>query len=226
MNISSSSALYGTSTYAMQSSSMMSGKNEMATKFAEALLTSMDSDSSGSIDSVEFSDAALALSGSSDSSSIADAFSALDEDQNGALSLNELSSAMESTMSQEGTMAAGGRPPPPPPPPPQESSSDSQESSYTEEELSALSDTTATTNSVLSSLYETLSNNFDAADSNADGTVSTQEAMAYQEAIKETSAGGNQKPSEGDMMKNLLAQIIASYSTQNSIASSSLNLSA
>lgn len=225
MNISSSSALYGTSTYAMQSSSMMSGKNEMATKFAEALLTSMDSDSSGSIDSVEFSDAALALSGSSDSSSIADAFSALDEDQNGALSLNELSSAMESTMSQEGTMAAGGRPPPPPRPP-QESSSDSQESSYTEEELSALSDTTATTSSVLSSLYETLSNNFDAADSNADGTVSTQEAMAYQEAIKETNAGGNQKPSEGDRMKNLLAQIIASYSTQNSIASSSLNLSA
>lgn len=225
MNISSSSALYGTSTYAMQSSSMMSGKNEMATKFAEALLTSMDSDSSGSIDSVEFSDAALALSGSSDSSSIADAFSALDEDQNGALSLNELSSAMESTMSQEGTMAAGGRPPPPPRPP-QESSSDSEESSYTEEELSALSDTTATTNSVLSSLYETLSNNFDAADSNADGTVSTQEAMAYQEATKETSAGGNQKPSEGDRMKNLLTQIIASYSTQNSIASSSLNLSA
>lgn len=220
MNISSNS-LYETSAYASHgSNSSSSSTSSMSSKFAEELLTSMDSDSSGSIDSAEFSTAALALSSSNTKSDAAATFSALDTNQDGVVSIDELTSSIESILGQQGTMAAGGPPPPPP------SSSDSgEDTGYTQEELSAMSLSTSSTDSKLSSLFDTLSNNFDDADGNGDGKVTSKEAMAYQEATSEASIGTNQQKDD-TMMKNLLAQIISSYSTQSSAQASTLSLSA
>jgi len=190
----------------------------MSSKFAEELLTSMDSDSSGSIDSAEFSSAAIALSSSNDTSSTKEAFSALDANQDGVVSIDELTSAIESVIGQQqGAMAAGGPPPRPP--------KDKEDTGYTQEELTAMSSEVSSTDSKLASLFESLASNFSSADADGDGKVTSSEAMAYKESTKETSVGSTEG-SENKMMKNLLAQIISSYTNQNSTLSSSVNLSA
>lgn len=222
MNINGSYAQYGVSAYSSYGSSNTT--NDRSAQFAEALLSVMDADASGEIDSAEFSKAALELSSISDESAISEAFSGLDTDENGSIGLDELSSAF-SQMAAQGTMAAGGPPPPPPGPPPSKSE-DEEDTGYTVEELTTLASETSSTDSTLSSLFDTLVANFDAADENGDGRVSATEAMAYEASAKEESMGTT-KVQEDDKMKNLLAQIIASYATQNTFTStSSINLSA
>ncbi len=278
--------------------------------FAEALLTSMDSDSSGSIDSAEFSSAALALS-ISDESAISSAFTALDSDGDGSVSSDELNTAL----TQMSSSAAGSMPPPPPsgendvglsademtsmleevsstdenlasllssvvenfdaadadgdgkvtfaeamsyqrssesntdttemstvsaaggtpPPPPPPSSSEDEDTGYTEDELSAMADSVSSTDSALSSLFETLASNFDEADANGDGKVSAAEARAYQDSknssdttktpevasTQESTTSGND-----DLMKTLLAQIISNYASQNTLSGTSVSFSA
>ncbi len=193
----------------------------MATKFAEALLTSMDSDSSGSIDSAEFSSAALSLSSSSDTSSATETFSALDTNQDGVVSVDELTSSLSSILGQQGTMASGNTPPPPPPP------SKEDDTGYTKDELTAMSSDVSSTDSKLSSLFETLAANFDSADTDGDGKVTSAEAMAYQESTKQASTGSTTTSnSEDGLLKKLMEQIIAQYTNQNSISTSAINLSA
>ncbi|KIM09845.1 MAG: hypothetical protein KU29_00885 [Sulfurovum sp. FS06-10] len=225
MNINSSSS-YGVSVYSSYGGSSTASTNDLSSKFAEALLSTMDADSSGGVDSTEFSKAALELSGISDESAISEAFSGLDTDENGAISLDELSSAFESMASQGGAAMAAGAPPPPPPGPPPSESEDEEDTGYTVDELTTLASDVSSTDSDLSSLFETLVANFDAADTDGDGRVTASEAMAYQESSKEESMGVSEKKGEEDLMKGLLAQIISSYGSQNTLAQSVLNLSA
>lgn len=172
----SSNSLYGTSlggTYGNSTSS----RSSLGSQFAEALLTSMDSDSSGSVDSTEFSSAALALS-ISDESAISSAFSSLDSDGDGTISTDELSSLF----SDESLMAAGGMPPPPPPPP----SSTKEDAGYTADELTAIAEEVSSTDNNLASLLSSIVENFDAADADGDGKVTSAEAMAYQRSSQNT----------------------------------------
>lgn len=224
MNINSSSS-YGVSAYSSYGSSNTTSSNDISAKFAQALLSTMDVDSSGGVDSAEFSKVALELSGISDESAITEAFNGLDTDENGAISLDELSSAFES-MASAGVMGMGGKPPPPPPAPPPAQSEDEEDTGYAVGELTTLASETSSTDSALSSLFETLATNFEAADANNDGRVTASEAMAYQESSKEESMGVSEKKGEEDLMKGLLAQIISSYGNQNSTTQSVLNLSA
>lgn len=309
----SSDSLYGASLGASYSYGTSSSATSESS-FVEALLTSMDSDSSGSIDSTEFSSAALALA-DSDESAISDAFTSLDSDGDGTISSDELSSMltqMSSSMAQ-GTMpppeqsssgedaglseeeitsmledvsstdsnlaslltsvsenfsaadadgdgkvtfaeamsyqqsteastdtteastvsAAGGTPPPPPP-----SSSEEEDTGYTEDELLAMADEVSSTDSALSSLFETLAANFDEADTNEDGTVSASEARAYQdssnsdtttsasEVASTSSTEESATSSSEDLMKTLLAQIISNYASQNTLSGTSVSFSA
>jgi len=222
MNINSSSS-YGVSAYESYGNSNTTSSTKMGSKFAEALLSKMDVDSSGGVDSAEFSKAALELSSISDESAITEAFNGLDTDENGAIGLDELTSAFES-MASAGVMGMGGKPPPPPGPPPKRE--DEEDTGYTVGELTTLASETSSTDSTLSSLLETLASNFEAADANGDGKVTASEAMAYQESSKEESMGVSEKKGEEDFMKGLLAQIISSYGTQNTTTQSVLNLSA
>ena len=128
-------------------------------------------------------------------------------------------------MASTGVMGMGGKPPPPPGPPPAQSE-DEEDTGYTVGELTTLASETSSTDSALSSLFETLATNFEAADANGDGRVTASEAMAYQESSKEESMGVSEKKGEEDLMKGLLAQIISSYGNQNSTTQSVLNLSA
>ncbi|ACZ13144.1 EF-hand domain-containing protein [Sulfurospirillum deleyianum] len=169
-----SSSLY--ETYLSYGSTTSSSRSS-SSDFAEALLTSMDSDSSGSVDSAEFSSAALALS-ISDESAISSAFSSLDSDGDGTISQEELSASL----SESSNMVAGSMPPPPPPP----SSSESEDTGYTQEELTAMAEDVGSSDSNLASLLASVVENFDAADSDGDGKVTAAEAMAYQQSTSES----------------------------------------
>jgi len=307
----SSNSLYGTSSYASYGSSTNS-TSSLSSKFAEALLTSLDTDSSGSVDSTEFSSAALKLA-SADESAVNNAFKALDSNGDGSVSIDELTSMLSA---QQSTAASGSMPPPPmrpssstqedsgytkdeltsmasevsstdsnlasllssvaenfsaadtngdgkvtsaeamayqqstqdtasgttdaskvaasgsmpPPPPPPSSSSTQEDTGYTKDELTAMASTTSSTDSKLSSLFETLAQNFDAADTNGDGKVTSLEAKAYQDSTKAESMGvasnATTGTDENSLMKALLAQIISNYATQNTISGSSVSFSA
>ena len=177
MNISSNS-LYGTSSYATYGSST-SSSSSLSSKFAEALLTSLDSDSSGSVDSAEFSSAALELS--SDTSAVNDAFSSLDSNKDGSITIDELTSML----SAQSTMTSGSMPPPPP-----SSSQGKEDNGKTKDELTAMAEEVSSTDSNLASLLSSVAENFDAADANSDGKVTSAEAMAYQQSTQETSTSG------------------------------------
>jgi len=308
MNINSNS-LYGTSLGATYGSSTSSSRS-LVSQFAEALLTSMDSDSSGSVDSAEFSSAALELSSSSDESAINNAFKALDSNGDGKISTDEFTSAlsaeataangsmpplpssssrskedkgytkdeltamanetsstdsnlasllssvvenfsaadangdgkvtsaeamayqrssqeMSSGTTDASNIAASGSMPPPPPPP---SSSNEEDTGYTKDELTAMASSTSSTDSKLASLFETLAQNFDDADTNSDGKVTSDEARAYKDTTKAESMGvastATSKTDDNTLMKALLAQIISNYATQNTLSSSSVSFSA
>lgn len=183
----SSNSLYGTSSYASYRSSTTNSTSS-SSSFAEALLTSLDSDGSGSIDSTEFSSAALALA-NGDQSVVDNAFSSLDSNQDGTVSTDELSSLFEQNAP---TMAAGSMPPPPP-----QSSSSSKDAGLSADEMSSMLESVSSSDSHLASLLSTVVSNFDAADTDSDVKVTFAEAMSYQQS---TQSSTNSSSTAASMM--------------------------
>lgn len=152
-----------------------------ASTMAEDLFSKLDTTSKGYIEESDLSSALSSLSSSSTESttSASEIFGQLDSDGDGKVTQDELKTSIqklaESLDSQfdEMRMQAGM----PPPPPPAES-----DVGFTEEELTEQLAEIGSTDSARSSLISNVVNNFDAADTNADGKVSFQEAMAYDKA--------------------------------------------
>lgn len=169
---------------------------------AKELLSSMDTDNSGSIDSAEFSAAAQALASNSSSSSstsssstdssssTTDTFNTLDTNSDGSLSTDELMAALENSKPQG---KEGGMPPPPPdgappPPPPSDSSSASSSTSSSSDIFSAL-------------------------DTNQDGSISSDELAALfsdtansgETASTSTSTASSSQKLSDIMLKNILS---------------------
>lgn len=153
-----------------------------AATMAEDLFAKLDTSGKGYI---EQSDLTSALSSTSSTStegtaSASEIFSQLDSDGDGKVTQDELKTSIqklaESLDSQFDAMRMQGGMQPPPPPP---SESDA---GFTEEELTDQLAEIGSTDSARASLISNVVNNFDAADTNEDGKVSFQEAIAYDEA--------------------------------------------
>lgn len=153
-----------------------------ASTMAEDLFAKLDTSGKGYI---EQSDLTSALSSTSSTStegtaSASEIFSQLDSDGDGKVTQDELKTSIqklaESLDSQFDQMRMQGGMQPPPPPP---SESDA---GFTEEELTDQLAEIGSTDSARSSLISNVVNNFDAADTNEDGKVSFQEAIAYDKA--------------------------------------------
>ena len=152
-----------------------------ASTMAEDLFTKLDTTGKGYIEQSDLTSAISALSStsSSGSNSASELFSQLDSDGDGKVTQDELTTSLqklaESLDSQfdEMRMQAGM----PPPPPPAES-----DAGFTEEELTDQLAEIGSTDSARASLISNVVNNFDAADTNEDGKVSFQEAIAYDKA--------------------------------------------
>ncbi len=151
------------------------------------LFSRLDSKGQGYLEKSDFA-AAFSAIGESDESTIADVFAALDGDSDGKVTESEFSSTLSQLqqeldsqftqmrmqgMAGQGPQGmAGGMPPPPPP----------NDEGFTEDELSAQLDEIGDSDSDRASLISDIVANFEAADSNGDGKVSFQEAMAYKQA--------------------------------------------
>jgi Ca2+-binding EF-hand superfamily protein len=144
-------------------------RKKMAERMAEKMLKDLDTNGDGSISKAELAKASTAASGTSSTSdtsstsSLDDLFKALDSDGDGAISKSDLAGFIEKAGPPDGgPQGAGGPPPGPPPggPPPSSSAADG---------ASKNSDSTSSKTNQVS----------DPADTNGDGTVSTEERMAF-----------------------------------------------
>lgn len=174
------------------SSMMMTGMQRPprpdSSQLAEDLFSKIDSTGKGYI---EQADLEAALESANASTSADKLFSSLDGDGDGKVTQDEMTSGLKTLMSaldsqfQSGRMseAMGGMPPPPPPPP-------EGDTGFTADELQAQLDEIGDTDSARSSLISNIIENFDAADTDGDGKVTFQEAMAYDQSTGSGSSDG------------------------------------
>lgn len=166
---------------------MLSGINQ-ASQMASMLFSKLDTKSQGYL---EKSDLAAAFSQitsnagqSTSSTSAEDVFTALDSNSDGKVTKDEFASVLaklqESVSSQFGgghMHGAGGMPPPPP----------ADDAGFTKEELTSQLESADSSDTQRTELMSKIVNNFEAADTDSDGKVSFQEAMAYDKASESTS---------------------------------------
>jgi Ca2+-binding EF-hand superfamily protein len=125
-----------------------------------------------------------------DSTSVDDVFSALDNDQDGKVTESEFSGTLAKLQealdgqfnqtrmrrggSDGGPQGTGGMPPPPPP--------QGRDPGFTKDELSGQLEQIGSSDSQRAGLISSIVNNFEAADTNGDGKVSFEEAIAYDQS--------------------------------------------
>lgn len=205
---------------------MVSGINQ-SSQMASLLFSRLDTKNQGYI---EKSDLASAFSNiasqKSDSTSSDDVFAALDGDSDGKVTESELSTVLaklqeqlDSQFNQSRMRGMGGMPPPPPP---------GDDAGFTKPELTEQLQSTDSSDSARSSLLNKVVENFEAADSNSDGKVSFQEAMAYDQANSSDtgseSASSTQSTADSDEAKVMMKimQLMHAYGGGQDSASSGL----
>ena len=207
-------------------------------KMADKLFSKLDSTGQGYIEKADLQSAFSNISGASSSGNTNDVdqlFSQLDGDSDGKVTKDEFSSAMKkvteqldqqfmSMRMQGGAGEAGGMPPPPPggmPP----------GGGMSKDELTSQANNA--TDSSQSTALNNLVTNFEKADTNQDGKVSMQEAMAYDQTSKAGSAdtshaSGNVHSASNDsnvkMMQQIM-QLMRAYSVGGESAQQSSTLS-
>ncbi|MBU0753484.1 MAG: EF-hand domain-containing protein [Gammaproteobacteria bacterium] len=183
------------------SSLIMQGMRQRpdATKMAESLFSKLDTSGQGYIQKSDLQAAFDKISSTSNSSSstsstsstVDELFSKLDTDSNGKVSKQEFSDTLtklQNDLEQQfqdnrmqmamqaggmgGMNGMGGKPPPPPP---------GDGPSMTKDDLTSTLNQIGASDS-RSNMMSNILDNFDAADTNGDGEVSFQEAMAYQQS--------------------------------------------
>lgn len=193
------------------------------------LFSRLDSKSQGYLEKSDLVSAFSAISGTEDSAA-EELFAALDADSDGkvtesefASTLSKLQEELDSQFAQmrmqgmggHGPQGMGGMPPPPP-----------NDEGFTQEELEAQLAEIGDTDSKRSSLISDIVSNFEAADSDGDGKVSFQEAMAYKD--EQQSASGTEESStaqasssESQVLKQIM-QLMHAYGRPDQDESTSL----
>lgn len=164
---------------------MLNGINQ-ATQMASLLFSKLDTRNQGYIEKTDLASAFSQISSkSSDGSSVDDVFAALDSNSDGKVTESEFSTVLNKLQEQldsqrmqghGGPQGMGGKPPPPP----------TDDAGFTKDELTQQLSEADSTDSARSSLITKIVDNFEAADSNGDGKVSFQEAMAYDKSTQAT----------------------------------------
>ena len=156
-------------------------------KMAEDLFTKLDTSGKGYIQASDLESALSGLATTSSTQSASDIFSQLDSDSDGKVTKDELSTSIkkmaEELDSQFNQMRMQGGMPPPPPSGTQES-----DSGFTKDELTSQLSEIGSSDSARSSLTSKVVESFDKADTNSDGKVSFQEAVAYDQSTKTSSS--------------------------------------
>lgn len=231
MNINS----IGSSSY-MSMQGMQKMQKPDPSKMAEDLFSKLDTKGQGYLEKTDLEAAFGKISGSSsDSSSSDQLFAKLDGDGDGKVTKEEMTSTFKQIASQldgpfprmrlQGQEQGQGNEGMPPPPPPSDGQQVDQ--GLTKDQLTELASDKNSSNSKITDMFSQLANNFSAADTNGDGKVTRDEAMAYQqanstEASSQSSASSNSSTSNGisdqQFMKQMM-QLLHAYG--NEVAQSS-----
>lgn len=214
---------------------MVSGINQ-SSQMASQLFSRLDTKNKGYIEKSDLASAFSSIaSQKNDSTSADDVFAALDGDSDGKVTENELSTVLAKLQEQldsqfnqsrlQGMGGQGGAPgmagmPPPPPP--------GDDTGFTKEELTDQLASAESSDSARNSLLSNVVENFEAADSNSDGKVSFQEAMAYDQSSSNSAgsaaAGATQSTADSDEAKIMMKimQLMHAYGSGQDSASSGL----
>ena len=118
-----------------------------------------------------------------------------------------------------GMQSMGGMPPPPPP------SSEGEDEGVTADQASEIASSTG--DEKLSEIMSEISENFDEIDTDSDGKVTRDEAMAYHESQKtdyssstESSSSSSSSASDA-LIKELMAKLVETYGLSDSSSESS-----
>ncbi|MFA6040970.1 MAG: EF-hand domain-containing protein [Methylophilus sp.] len=198
----------------------MTSISNISTQITNNIFSKIDTNNQGYIDKTDLTSALSKINGSNSESDSNEVFNNMDTDGDGKLTKSELSKGIESLLSQLQSNAfqssqggMGGTEGMPPPPPPK-SEGDNGVTQDQASEIASSSD-----DSKLASLMKTVSENFEAADTNEDGKVSAQEAMAYQQkseaAGNTTSSSSTSATSDSaqanNSANNIIQQLIKAY---------------
>lgn len=174
-------------------------------KMANELFDKLDTSGQGYLDKSTLQSAlgqTSSSSASSGSQSVDDLFAKLDSDSNGKVTKQEFSDTLSQmaqqldqkfqSMRMQGAMSGmGGMPPPGPPP--------DANGGLSKDQLTSMAKDLSSSDSSAASRVSDLVSNFDKADTNQDGKVSAQEAVAYAQSSQSqdksgssTSTGGSQ----------------------------------
>ncbi|MBF4990399.1 EF-hand domain-containing protein [Methylophilus sp. QUAN] len=204
--------------------------SSVSSQISSNIFSKLDTSNQGSIDATTLS---KALGGSTDdqtSSEVSDLVSSMDTDGDSKITKSELSQGIENLFKQlqsASNQAGGaqGMPPPPPggaggPPPPR--GGDEEDTGLTQDQMQEMA--SSTDDSKLSELLNNVASNFEAADTNGDGKVTQQEAMAYQQS--QSSDNSNQaSSSQQNNALEQVAKLIKTYGLDQDTSSSYLSTS-
>jgi len=212
---------------------MTTSISSLSSQIASSLFSKIDTKNQGYIDKAELS----STSSDSSNSDADDAFNALDSDSDGKVTKSELTKGIENLLSSLSSSSVNGqengsRPAPPDGPPPN-GNGDESDSGMTKDQMTKMA--SETKDSKLSSMLKDVSSNFDSADTNKDGKVSREEAMAYEKSKENSSSDSNSSSattasnsSGNEVAMKKIAELLAKYasdSTTASTASSSSSVS-
>jgi Ca2+-binding EF-hand superfamily protein len=190
----------GSGNYQMQS--MYGMKKPNPEEAAQRLFEQLDSSGQGYIEKSDLVSAMEKVSSSSqasgletDESDLDALFSQIDTDGDGKVTEEELTNSFVMLDEQINNLfsqmrmeeATSGMPPPPPPPP--EGAEGQNDVGFTEAELTAQLEEIGDSDSQRSTLIENILANFDEADTDGDGRVNLEEAMAFDQNSAESTSG-------------------------------------
>lgn len=193
----------------------------LSSQIASSLFSKIDTKNQGYIDKSELSSASSDDSGSSAD----DAFNALDSDSDGKVTKSELTKGIENLLSSLNSSSVNGqdnanRPPPPDGPPPNDNGN-GDDSGLTKDQMTKMA--SESKDSKLSSMLKDVSSNFDAADTNKDGKVSREEAMAYEKSkgnsASSTSNSSDTTSANNEVAMKKIAELLAKYASDSNTQS-------
>lgn len=190
--MSSVSSVVSSTTSSYDLSGMQRRQRPDTSTMAADLFSKLDTSNKGYIEQSDLTSALSSLSSTSSSGSTSstvsasDIFSQLDSNSDGKVTKDELTSSLKKLAdeldSQFNQMRMQGGMPPPPP-----TGTQGTDTGFTKDELSSQLSEIGSSDAQRSSLITKIVENFDKADTDGNGKVSFQEAMAYDQATSTTS---------------------------------------
>lgn len=216
--------------------------SSISSHLASNIFSKLDTRNSGAISQADFTSAMSELAG--DDSDVSSLVSSVDSDSDGQITESELTTGIENLLSQltSSSSSASNRMPPPPPgggmggmgggmqsmdgmPPPPPPSSEGEDEGVTADQASEIASSTG--DEKLSEIMSEISENFDEIDTDSDGKVTRDEAMAYHESQKTAYSSSTESSSSSSssatdaLIKELMAKLVETYGLSNASSESS-----